>query len=269
MPSPIPSNLILADLTTMRLDVGVTPLSMKVNECLEILRCAPQLNELSLELGCYGCEEVEDCIQLANLRSLHMTWAQPGDAMSTLSILDGFETPLLTTLSMDFPDSDSYFGEGESDDVAINFLRGFISCCKISLTTLRMTSDLVTMDVVSILRLSPELKKLYLRGYDIPDAVIDELSKRRVAKKSGKYKFPLCPKLESIFLYAASGEEGEYGDIPETELSTVKMIKHRWNVPATERSLRDVTIGWFDPTRYKKLKAMESEGLKFYGRWEM
>ncbi len=64
-----------------------------------------------------------------------------------------------------------------------------------------ISSNRYDLDIVSILRLSPELVQLTLRCYRIPEAVIVGLSEK-VADEDGNVEFTLCPQLASIFLFA-------------------------------------------------------------------
>jgi len=270
--SEIPSNLVFINLTTMHLEIGDTIHSLTMEDCLEVLGRTPLLNEFHVQIGRshFGLGGSEDCIHLANLNSLHISWTWPGHSPDALTLLDGIEPPSLKTLSVDYPEC---YREDEGDGLAIDIIHDFISRCNISLSILQICSGHGDLDILDILRISPDLQKLYLRCYEIPIDLYAELSKRRVNRTTGKIRFPLCPRLESIFLFAEiSEEEAEFLDFEELGYGRrpiVNMISRRWNVPETERSLRAVTIGGLDPRDVPKLDAMRLEGLNFSERWEM
>ncbi len=120
-----------------------------------------------------------------------------GIGPDALRLLDGIEASSLKALSVDYPD---HYCPEEPNDDAVVIICSFISRCNISLSELRMSSTFEDLDIVDILRLSPDLQKLDLHCYIIPNKVYTELSKRLVNKKERRIEFPLCPRLASIFL---------------------------------------------------------------------
>jgi len=260
--SAIPQNLVLANLTFMHFKIGYRR-SLTANDCLNILRCTPNVKEFCVDVGSvYNIEKPKRCIHLADLSYLHISWTWPGDGPVTLRLLDGIEPPSLKTLSVDYS---HYPREDDTDDREITIICNFISRCNISLTDLRMSSDHENLNVVGILRLSPDLQKLELHCYGIPDEVYAGLSERLADKKDGRrIGFALCPRLASILLFSERVDmdlEVGYHEVLKDSRPMVEMISRRWNVPTSQRSLSVVKLSWLSPEDVPELKAMVSEGL--------
>ncbi len=221
------------------------------------------MKEFCVDVGSnYNTENPKRCIHLADLSYLHISWMWPGDGPVTLRLLDGIEPPSLKTLSVDYS---HYPREDDTDDRVITIICNFISRCNISLTVLRMSSDHENLNVVGILRLSPDLQRLELHCYDIPDEVYSGLSERLVDKKDGRrVGFALCPRLTSILLFSERVDmdlEVGYHEVLKDSRPMVEMISRRWNVPTSQRSLSVVKLGWLSPEDVPELKAMVSDGL--------
>ncbi len=127
-----------------------------------------------------------------------------------------------------------------------------------------MSSSHEVLDIVDILRLSPDSQKPDLRSNVIRKEAFNQLSKRLVDKKNGMVRFILCPRLESIVLFEECWEQIDFMDFEEGGCKCrpiVKMASRRWNVPATQRALRAVAIGWVDTYDVPELNVLRSEGL--------
>jgi len=245
----VSSNTVLSDLTIVHLRNTGDSEFPGVADCLIIFRCAPRLEEFDVELVPVRPPDITtDCILLANLNSLHITWMYHHNSADSLCLLNSIEAPFLKKLSVQF----DVIG---NDVEAIAILHDFISRCNISLMNLCICSSRYDLDIVSILRLSPYLAQLTLRCYQIPEAVIVGLSEK-VVDEDGSVEFTLCPQLASIFLFAPGRWQGEVPIQP-----MVDVISCRWDVPASQRSLEAANINWLPPEAAPELKRMTMEGL--------
>ncbi len=256
----------------MHLKIGAGH-SLTATDCLNILRCTPSLKELKFRVDFGSNDDFENPkgrVHLTNLSDLHISWSWRGDSDNALRLLDGIDPPSLKTLSVDYPDDHC---EEDSDYGAAKIIFKFVYRCNISLTDLRMSSVYEDLQIVNILRLSPNLQTLDLHCHDIPQEVYAELSKTLVHKKSGRVKFPLCPRLASISLFSERIDmDIEMGCCDDAELlhesrPAMKLISRRWNVPASQRSLSVVKVGWLSLDEAPELMAMVSDGLGYKQIW--
>ncbi len=78
--------------------------------------------------------------------------------------------------------------------------------------------------------------------------------------EDGRVVFTLCPRLASIFLISAQRgteeEEAACGIQPMMDV-----ISCRWNIPASQRSLKVASINWLPPEAAPELNKMNLEGL--------
>lgn len=156
----------------------------------------------------------------------------------------------MRTLSVDFYDL---------EDEVIAVIHNFISRCNISLGNLCISATCYALDIVSILQLSSELVQLTLCCDQIPEAVFAGLSEN-IVDEDGRVVFTLCPRLASIFLISAQRgteeEEAACGIQPMMDV-----ISCRWNIPASQRSLKVASINWLPPEAAPELNKMNLEGL--------
>jgi len=250
----VPSNAVLSDLTIVHLRITDHIHFPKVKDCLVIFRCAPRLEEFHVEIGQVGPPDVTaDCILLANLNSLCIYWMFSHSSAASLRLLNSIKAPSLRTLSVNF-----YELENEEAE-AIAILHNFISHCNISLVNLCISTNRYDLDIVSVLQLSPELVQLTLCCHQIPEAVCAGLSEN-IVDEDGRVEFTLCPRLASIFLISAQWRTEEEEAICGIQ-PMMDVISCRWNIPASQRSLKVASINWLPAEAAPELNKMTLEGL--------